>query len=101
MKTAKVIPFHKKDSKLEVSNYRPISLLSNINKIFEKLIHSRLIRFFEGRQILYYKQFVFRKDFSTNCAILNLLEIIQRALDDGKVACGIFIDLENAFDIVI
>ena len=41
LKTAKVVPIHKKNSKLEVSNYRPISLLSNIDKIFEKLMHSR------------------------------------------------------------
>ena len=54
-KTAKVIPIHKKNSKLEVSNYRPISLLSNIDKIFEKLMHSRLIEFLEGKQILYYR----------------------------------------------
>ena len=99
-KTAKVIPIHKKNSKLEVSNYRPISLLSNIDKSFEKLIHSRLIEFLEGKQILYYRQFGFRKDFSTNHAILTLLESIQKALDDGQFACGIFIDLEKAFDTV-
>ena len=62
LKTVKVIPIHKKDSRLEVSNYRPISLLSNIDKSFEKLMHSRLIEFLEERQILYYKQFGFRKD---------------------------------------
>ena len=72
----------------------------NIDKVFEKLMHSRLIEFLEERQILYYKQFGFRKDFSTNHAILNLLEIIQKALDDGQIACGIFIDLEKAFDTV-
>ena len=55
LKTAKVIPIHKKDSRLEVSNYRPISLLSNIDKIFEKLMRSRLIEFLEERQIVYYK----------------------------------------------
>ena len=98
MKTVKVIAIHKKDSKLEVSNYRPISLLSNIEKIFEKLMHSRLNEFLEERQILYCKQFGFRKDFLTNHAILNLLEIIQKALDGGQIACGIFIDLEKAFD---
>ena len=100
LKTAKVIPIHKKNSKLEVSNYRPISLLSNIDKIFEKLMHSRLTEFLEGKQILYYRQFGFRKDFSTNHAILTLLESIQKALDDGQFACGIFIDLEKAFDTV-
>ena len=100
LKTAKLIPILKKNFRLEVSNYRPISLLSNINKIFEKLMHSRPIEFLEERQILYYKQFGFRKDFSTNHAILNLLEIIEKALDDGQIACGIFIDLEKAFDTV-
>ena len=99
LKTAKVIPIHKKDSRLEVSNYRPIPLLS-IDKIFEKLMHSRLVEFYEERQILYFKQFDFWKDFSTNHAILNLLEIIQKVLDDGQIACGIFIDLEKAFDTV-
>ena len=59
LKTAKVIPIHKKDSKLEVSNCRPISLLSNIDKIFKKLMHSRLTEYLEERQILYYKQFGF------------------------------------------
>ena len=49
LKTAKVIPIHKKDSRPEVSNYRPISLLPNIDKIFEKLMHSRLIEFLEER----------------------------------------------------
>ena len=95
LKTAKVVPIHKKNSKLEVSNYRPISLLSNIDKIFEKLMHSRLIEFLEEKQILYHRQFGFRKDFSANHAILTLLESIQKALDDGKFACGIFIDPEK------
>ena len=89
LKTAKVICIHKKDSRLEVSNYRPISLLSNIDKIFEKLMYSRLIEFLKEKQILYYEQFGFQKDFSTNHAISNLLEIIQKALDDGQIACGI------------
>ena len=71
LKTAKVIPIRRKNSKLEVSNYRPISLLSNIDKILEKLMHSRLTEFLEGKQILYYRQFGFRKDFSTNHAIFN------------------------------
>ena len=100
LKTAKVIFIHKKDSRLEVFNYRPISLLSNIDKIFEKPMHSRLIEFLEKREILSNKQFGFQKDFSTNYAILNLLEIIQKALDDGQIACGIFIDFEKVFDTV-
>ena len=63
-------------------------------------MHSRLIEFLEERQILCYKQFGFQKYFLTNHAILNLLEIIQKAVDGGQIACGIFIDLEKAFDSV-
>ena len=47
LKKAKVILIHKQDSKLELSNYRPIFLLSNIDKFFEKLKHSRLAGFLE------------------------------------------------------
>ena len=46
---------HKKNSELEVSNYRPIFLLSSIDKMFKKLMHIRLIEFLEGKQILYYR----------------------------------------------
>ena len=64
LKTAKVIPIYKKDFKLEVSNYRPISLLFSIDKIFKKLMYSRLIYIIESleeRQILCYEQFGFWK----------------------------------------
>lgn len=65
MKTAEAIPIHKKDSKLEVSNNRPISLLPNIDISFEKL-QSRLTEFLEEIQTLYYKQVGSQKDFSVN-----------------------------------
>ena len=63
-------------------------MLSNIDKISEKLMHSRLIEFLEERKIVYYKQFDFRKDFSTNHAILSLLEIFEKALGDDKLHVG-------------
>ena len=82
-----------------MSNYKTISLLSNIDQIFEKLMHNRL-EFLEGEQILYYRQFGFRIDFWTNHVILTLVESMQEALDDEQFACEIFIDLEKAFDTV-
>ena len=45
LKIAKVIPIYKKGSKTDPNNYRPISILSNLNKIFEKLLHSRLYKY--------------------------------------------------------
>ena len=53
LKTAKVIPVFKKDSSLEVSNHRPISLLSNIDKIIEKLMYARVIKFLEQSKSIY------------------------------------------------
>ena len=71
LKIAKVIPIFKKDSPLECSNYRPISLLSNIDKIFEKLMYSRVISFLEKYNCIYPLQFGFRQKHSTNHACLN------------------------------
>ena len=60
LKTAKVIPVFKKDSKLDYSNYRPISLLSYIEKIIEKLMYKRLYTFLNNNNIIYGLQFGFR-----------------------------------------
>ena len=61
-------------------------------------MYSRFIEFHEEKQILYYRQFGFRKDFLANHAILTLLESILKTLYGSQFACGIFIDLEKAFD---
>ena len=60
LKTAKVVPVFKKDFKLNYSNYRPISLLSNIEKILEKLMYKRLYAFLDYNNIIYDLQFGFR-----------------------------------------
>ena len=101
LKIAKVIPtFKNKGDQLLLSNYRPISLLSNINKIFEKLVYSRLSSFLNLHNCIYDLQFGFRAKHSTNHALFSLTEMIRNALDNGNFACGIFIDLQKAFDTV-
>ena len=60
LKIAKVIPVHKKESKLFCSNYRPISLLSNIDKIIEKIMYNRIYKFLDKNNIIYSLQFGFR-----------------------------------------
>ena len=65
LETAKVVPIFKKDSKLDYSNYRPVSLLSNIEKILEKLMYKRLYTFLNNNNIIYNLQFVFRQQYST------------------------------------
>ena len=101
LKLSNTIPiFKKKGSELEVSNYRPISLLSNINKIFEKIMYTRIYDFLNMNKCLYKNQFGFRKNHSTIHALIDLTEDIREALDKNEFAVGIFIDLQKAFDTV-
>ena len=81
-------------------NYRPISLLSNLNKIFEKLVHERLYSFLELHDCIFELQFGFRTKHSTNHALMSLTEMVRNALDNSKFACGIFVDFQKAFDTV-
>ena len=98
LKTAKVVPVFKKDSKLDYSNYRLISLLLNI--VLEKLMYKRLYTFLNSSNIIFNVQFGFRQQYSTSHALINITENIRKALDDGNIGCGIFIDLQKAFDTV-
>ena len=100
LKTARVIPVFKKGSRLLVSNYRPISLLSNLNKILEKLMFKRVYDYLERNNAIYRLQFGFRSKHSTTHALIDITETIRKALDDKKLACGIFVDLQKAFDTV-
>ena len=100
LKIANVIPIHKKGDKLDCNNYRPISLLSNISKIFEKCMHTRLTNFLQVNKFFFSHQFGFRNGYSTNHALTSLTEMIRKALDEDKFACGVFIDLQKAFETV-
>ena len=97
LKIAKVVPVHKKDLKLDFSNYRPISLLSNLDKILEKIMYTRIFKFFSNNNLFYPLQFGFRQDYSTTHALISLTKTIRKYLDEGKFACGIFVDLQKAF----
>ena len=72
MKLANVIPIHKAKSKQLFTNYRPISLLSNISKVLQKVIHKRMMTFLVKHNILYNKQFGFMYEHSTTNAIHTL-----------------------------
>ena len=100
LKIAKVIPIHKKQSKVEYTNYRPISLLSNNEKIIEKLMYKRLSDFLDTNNLIYSLRFGFRQKQSTTHALINLSESIRRTLDEGSFGCGIFVDLQKVFDTV-
>ena len=100
LKVAKVKPFHKGDSKLIVSNYRPISLLPIISKVFEKIMYKRLMEFLKSENILYKQQFGFQKAKSTEEAIIDIQAKIVEALERKEHPCCIFLDFAKAFDTV-
>ena len=100
LKYALVCPFYKKADKTKCANYRPISLLSNLSKIFERAMYNRIDQFLDENNILYDLQFGFRKKHSTNHALLSIVEKIRNNMDNGIFSCGVFVDLEKAFDTV-
>jgi len=100
LKMAKIIPIFKSEDNTNANNYRPISLLSNFNRIFEKWVYSRMESFIEQNDILSPSQYGFRKAHSTQHAILDIVSTIQENMDGRLFSCGVFIDLKKAFDTV-
>ena len=100
LKIANVCPIFKKNDRNKCENYRPISLLSNLSKVFERAMHSRLYKFLSNNESLYHLQFGFREKHSTNHALLSIVEKIRENLDNKTFSCGVFVDLEKAFDTV-
>lgn len=100
LKSAVIKPLFKKGNPLDMCNYRPISLISNLSKIVEKIIKKRVVAFLEKFNLLSKNQFGFKKGVSTEDAIVYLTNNIYNNLDKNNVAIGVFLDLAKAFDTV-
>jgi hypothetical protein len=98
LKLAKVIPLFKKDDPSYFNNYRPISLLLSVSKIYEKIVHKQLLSYFTNNKLLYAHQYGFRPLHSTEAASLELIDRIFSLLDEDKIPFAIFMDLSKAFD---
>ena len=98
LKIANVILIHENGDKLNCNKYRLISFLSNVTKIYEKTIHICLINFLRKNKLLFCYQFCFRNVYSVNHDLNSLTELIRKALDGVKFVCGVFIDLQKAFN---
>ena len=99
-KISRVTPVDKGGNDLDPSNYRPISTLSALTQIFEKLICEQLGNYLERRSIFYQYQFGSRKGHSTAQAIGEIADNLRKSIDNNLYTCGIFLDFSKAFDTV-
>ena len=100
LKIAKVVPIHKGGSKLDVKNYRPISLLCTFSKIYEKLMHRRVLDFLERHSTLFEGQYGFRPGRSCEHALLDATNTIRHNLSKKEVSLLLLLDFSKAFDVI-
>lgn len=100
LKSARVVPIFKSGDPMDVNNYRPISVLSVLNKIIEQLIASRIKSFLNSLELLYKNQYGFRRGSSTRTATSELLDDIYQDLDGKRFTGSLFLDLKKAFDVI-
>ena len=99
-KLAKVTALFKGGENSDADNYRPISVLPALNKVFEKLLHSQLTLFLDEHNILSKQQFGFRKKHSTSHAVSCLYEKLIQNYENGEMSAVLFVDLKSAFDTI-
>ena len=96
LKQAQVIPIFKKKDPLDKQNYRPVSILPTISKLYERTIHDQLTEFFDNIFSLFLA--AFRKGFGCQTTLLRLIEDWKTSLDQHTSVAAILMDLSKAFD---
>ena len=100
LKISRVVPLFKGGDAMNISNYRPISVLNIFSKMIEKLVHKQLYEYLEVRNVLSDSQFGFRRNRSTTQALLRHTNHLYESLDENKLAFPSYLDLRKAFDSV-
>ncbi|CAH2107280.1 unnamed protein product [Euphydryas editha] len=101
IKLVKVSPLYKSGNKTDPNNYRPVSVLPVISKIFERIIYDRLNTYLTEKNFLIDQQYGFRSKSSTMIAAVDLVTKIKTNIDRRNIALGLFIDLKKAFDTIL
>lgn len=95
---AKVIPIPKKTGSADLSNLRPISILSSLSKAFEKIIKSQIQTFLDNNDLLYSRQSGFRSNHSTTTTLLSVHDDIHQEIDKNGTGFLLLLDFSKAFD---
>lgn len=99
-KTTVVSPIYKTGDKNCISNYRPISVINNFAKIFEKCLKDRLVHYLNVNKILSENQFGFKCGLGTSDAVYEFTKLVTENLDKNRKCLAVFLDLAKAFDTV-
>ena len=97
-KISKITPLFKKGDVSMLSNYRPISLLPTISKIFERILFNQLYDYFNSNNLLAEEQYGFRTNHSTEYAAVKLVDNVSKEMALGNTPTALYIDLSKAFD---
>jgi len=100
MKKARAVPLYKKNSRTDVGNYRPVSILTAISKMFERLVYEQVEVYLVKQNLLYEFQSGFRAAHSTETCLTHLCDYIRQNFDEGNYVGMILLDLQKAFDTV-
>ena len=98
LKNADIVPVHKKKSKLSKVNYRPISILPNITKVYERCLYDQMSEFFDNIFSKY--QCGFRKGYSAQQCLLVMIDKWKKVVDNGGAFGALLTDLSKAFDCI-
>ena len=96
-KMARVTPVFKKGEKSDLNNYRPISVIPVVSKVFEKIVYDQLYQYLNDNQLLSSCQSGFRSLHSTLTAFLEATNSWSVNIDNGFLNGVVFIDLKKAF----
>ena len=98
LKQADIVPAYKKKSKLSKENYRPISILPNVSKIYKRCLYDQIATYFE--HIFSRYQYSFRKGYSAQHCLLAMIEKLKKIVDNGGAFGPVLTDLSKAFDCI-
>ena len=98
LKISKTIPLFRKGDASNMSDYKPISLLPTISKVFEHVIYNQLYDYFNNNNLLAEQQYGFCSHHSTELAAVKWVDYINIQMDNGKIPVNIYLDLSKAFD---